>query len=441
MYFDDLPHQHLVGFDFEADGKHASIEEGWRYYQARPFTSGLFYWTGFDYRGETTPFGYPAISSQFGLLDTCGFMKDTAFAAQSFWTDAKTQPMVHLATTWTLPNKVQHGGLGESIPVLVYSNASSVELSLNGKLLGKKQMPENSHLEWQVPYEPGTLLATAYNAAGIEIAHDKVETVAAPAEIHLDPSKSTLAADGTSLSLIAVRVDDARHRMVPDASNLISFTLTGPGRILGVGNGDPASHEPDQFLPAYASIPVVNWHTRAVDSLKPGPETAPAFDDSGWAKAEDPRWDEKPNPPAVSVFRGSFTVPDVEANATLTLLFAPVGDSQSFYLNGQPLVETMPHTLANYPYTVPAGLLHPGKNIITIYATRFTEKNGSDKHWTWSHGGPVTVAAALPAPQWQRSVFNGLAQIIVQSTGQPGEITLTATSPNLTPAKLTIPTH
>jgi beta-galactosidase len=302
-------------------------------------------------------------------------------------------------------------------------------------------MPQNSHLEWQVAYTPGTLLATAYDSAGSEIAHDKVETVSAPAEIHLKPSKSTLDADGTSLSVITVRVDDTQHRMVPDASNLIAFTLTGPGRILGVGNGDPTSHEPDQFLPTYAFIPVINWQTRAVDSLKPGTETAPGFDDSGWSKAEDPRWDEKPNPPAVSAFRGSFTVPVGESNAALTLLFHPVGDTQSFYLNGHPLVETMHHTLADYTYLVPAGLLRPGNNFVTVYATRFTGKNGDGKHWTWSHGGPVTVAAVTPAPQWQRSVFNGLAQIIVQSTGTPGEITLTATSPTLTPAKLTIPTH
>ncbi len=147
IYADDLAHQHLVAYDFEADGKHASVEDAWRYHLARPFSAGLFYWTGFDYRGEPTPFDWPAISSQFGMLDTCGFFKDNAYLVQSWWSD---KPMVHLLPHWNWPNRE-----GQPIDVRVYSNAAAVELFLNDKSLGRKTMPRDSHLEWKVAYEPG----------------------------------------------------------------------------------------------------------------------------------------------------------------------------------------------------------------------------------------------------------------------------------------------
>ena len=438
FYFDDPDHQHLVGFDFEADGKHAGIEDGWRYYQARPYAAGLFYWTGFDYRGETTPFGYPAISSQFGLLDTCGFLKDTASLAQSFWSD---KPMVHLATTWTLPNKVQHGAPGELIPVLVYSNAAAVELFLNDKSLGRKTMPPNSHLEWQVPYAPGTLRARGYDTNGHSIAEDKVDTVSQPAKILLEPSQTTLAADGTSLSLVTVRVDDAQKRTVPDASNLISFQLTGAGKIIGVGNGDPSSHEPDQYLPAYSSIAVTDWRTKAVENLKAGPEADPAFDASTWAKAEDPRWDEKPNPPAASVFRGEFTLPPGDGTTTVTLLAHAFGEDQHLFLDGHEIEIAGKSKPGEFQIQLKPSQLLPGKNVLTLYGRRFTEEEARQKRWTWSQGGPVMLAVVVPAAPWQRSVFNGLAQVIVQSSTAPGAMTLTATSPGLASAAVQLAAH
>jgi beta-galactosidase len=441
MYFDDPEHQHLVGFDFEADGKHASIEDGWRYYQDRPYAAGLFYWTGFDYRGETTPFDYPAISSQFGLLDTCGFMKDTAYLAQSFWTDGATHPMVHLATTWTIPNRAQHGAPDENVPVLVYSNAAAVELLLNGKSLGRKPMPRNSHLEWQVPYSPGTLSAVGYNAAGAVMAHDVESTTSAPARLHLVATKNQLAADGTSLSIVTVTVEDAQNRIVPDASNLVSFELSGPGKIIGVGNGDPSSHEPDQYLPNYTAIPVINWHTKAVDFLEPGAETSPTDNAPTWPLAQDPRWDEKPSPPAASVFRGEFTLPSISSTAAITLFLHRFGEDEAVFLNGHALKLSVDEgngeaKIAGIP--LDPAILVAGRNVLTLYARRFTAGDAKIKDWTWSRGGPANLSVVTPAGRWQRSVFNGLAQIIVQSSTTAGTLTLTATSPNLRPATVEV---
>jgi beta-galactosidase len=428
VYFDDLPHQHLVAYDFEADGKHASLEDSWRYYRARPYAAGLFYWTGFDYRGETTPFGWPAISSQFGILDACGFFKDSAYLVQSWWTE---KPMVHVLPHWNWPGKE-----GQPIDVRVYSNASEIELFLNGKSLGRKPMPRDSHLEWKVAYQPGELLARGFDVAGKEVASDTVETTGAAAAVQLVPSSAKIEADGEAVSVITVRVNDAAGRMVPDAVNQVSFTLTGPGKIIGVGNGDPASHEPDKFIESVGEVAVTQWRTHAIDARTDGPETAIGFDDSSWERARDPRWDEHREDPAASVFRGTFKLPDLVPDAAVTLLLRAVGDSQSIYVNGHLLGKNLANDPAGYAYKLDRVFLQPDRNVVVIFSTRFA--NSGDQLFHWSGFGPAAVQVVAPALQWKRSVFNGLAQIIVQSTAVAGEIKLTAASAGLAPANVRI---
>jgi beta-galactosidase len=438
IYADDFNHQHLVAYDFEADGKHASLEESWRYHLARPFSAGLFYWSGFDYRGESTPFEWPAINSQFGILDTCGFFKDSAYLVQSWWTD---KPMVHLLPHWNWPgrelSKVKEA---QPIDVRVYSNADAVELFLNNRSLGRKPMPKNSHLEWEVPYQPGKLVARGYNAAGREVASDTVQTTQAAAAVQLIPSAEKIAADGQAVSVIAVRVNDAQGRMVPDAANLVLFQLTGPGKIIGVGNGDPASHEPDKYVESVRSIQVTGWRTRAFETKVEGPEAASSFDDSAWEKARDPRWDEVRVDPPASVFRGAFDLLANLEGATVRLVLRSVGDTQSIYVNGHALAQNLQLDPVGYEYTLDKSLLQPGRNVVTLYATRFSDANKSVQAFKWDVTGPAAIQIVTPAPQWKRSVFNGLAQVIVQSnsTGQSGEIHLAATSLGLTPAEVTI---
>ena len=428
IYADDLEHQHLVAYDFEADGHHASVEDSWRYYLARPFAAGLFYWTDFDYRGETTPFEWPAIGSQFGMLDTCGFFKDNAYLLQSWWTE---KPMVHLLPHWNWPGKE-----GQPIDVRVYSNADAIEVFLNGKSLGRKAMPRNSHLEWKVAYEPGILVARGYDAAGNEVASDTVATAGPAAAIQLIPNAARIAADGESVSVVAVRVNDAAGRMSPTAGNLVSFSLTGPGKIIGSGNGDPASHEPDKYIETVRAVPVAEWRTRSIDSRADGPETAPGFDDTSWEKARDPRWDERRVDPPASVYRGAFTLPADAEDAVITLVLRSVGETQSIYLNGHALGLNLRRDPVGYSYTLDRGLLQLGRNVVTIFATRFNDKGTQLFHWYGP--GPAAVQIVTPAPQWKRSAFNGLAQVIVQSTPQAGKIRLTAASPGLAPAEIEI---
>jgi beta-galactosidase len=441
IYVDDLAHQHLVAYDYEADGKHASIEEAWNYHLKRPFSAGLFYWTGFDYRGEPTPFGWPAIESQFGMIDACGFFKDNAFLLQSFWTD---KPMVHLLPHWDWPGKE-----GQEIPVWVYSNADEVELSLNGTSLGRKPVPRNSHLEWKVKYAPGALIAKAYKN-GAEVATDKVETTNAPASVELLADRPGIAADGHAIDVITVRVKDAKGRVVPIASNTVAFQVTGPGKIIGVGNGDPASHEADQYLEKVSSLSITGWKTIEVKGGEGAAETAADFDDSKWERARDPRWDEKRVDPERSVYRGSFYLPAEPAGTTLKLMLRSVGETQSIYVNGHALGKDLKRDRNGFEFALDSASLRPGRNVVAILAARFSEDDKKQQNFKWDGeregtGGPGVVQVVIPAETWRRSVFNGLAEVIVQSSvstapASPGagKIVVTATSPGLTPGTVEI---
>lgn len=239
VYFDDRAHCHLAPMARGDSG--GNCEVGWKFYAARPFLAGLFYWTGFDYRGEPTPFAWPAISSQFGILDTCGFPKDSFYYLKAWWTD---EPVLHLYPHWNWP-----GREGQTLDVWCFSNCQEVELWLNGRSLGHKTMEKNGHLQWEVVYEPGTLLARGYNN-GKETVTTRVETTGDPAAVRLAPDRTAIRADGEDVSVMTVQVNDAQARLVPTAGNEITFDLQGPARIIGVGNGDPASHEPDVCLGA-----------------------------------------------------------------------------------------------------------------------------------------------------------------------------------------------
>jgi len=198
--------------------------------------SGGFVWSGFDYRGEPTPFQWPAVSSQYGVLDTCGFPKDAFYYYQSWW---GAQPVLHILPHWNW-----HGQEGKEIPVWVYSNCETVELFLNGKSLGMQTMNRNSHLEWKVKYAPGKLVAKGKrNGKTLETT---VKTTGKPAAVVLEPDRKALTADGMDISLLTVKVVDAQGRTVPTSTNAVHFSVAGAGQLIGLGNGDPACHESDK---------------------------------------------------------------------------------------------------------------------------------------------------------------------------------------------------
>ncbi|HOU15163.1 MAG TPA: beta-galactosidase GalA [Anaerolineae bacterium] len=406
--------------------ENVGTESGWQFYAARPFLAGLFYWTGFDYHGEPINTGWPVVVGQFGLFDLCGFPKDGFYYLKAWWGKA---PVLHIATHWNWP-----GREGETIPVTVYSNCEEVELFLNGASLGRQAMPVNGHLEWHVTYAPGTLLAHGYRA-GQRILTAEVAPTGEAAALHLTADRLRLQADGADVAVVAVHVHDAQGWLVPTAENEIHFTLAGPGKIIGVGNGDPSSHEAERFIEGVSTAPIVGLKELAVDQLADRPEVAAGFDDTDWKPAfqdEDPDWQVYKDP--LIVVRGIFELPALAPDATVTLLTKSIVEDQSVYVNGHLLAANVPRDDPHQAYRLAHAILKAGRNDYAVTGRRLRKQS----MWEELNRDPGLVQIVVPVEPWQRKAFNGLAQVIVQSTREPGSITLTAFAAGLETATLTL---
>ncbi|MGC4232077.1 MAG: beta-galactosidase GalA [Niabella sp.] len=237
VYVTDSAKAYLSDFDENYPPWASTAEQWWKLAVARDWMMGGFVWTGFDYRGEPTPFQWPNINSHFGIMDMCGFPKSIYYYYQSWWTG---KDVLHIAPHWNWKGKE-----GQPIKVWVNSNADEVELFLNKKSLGKQKMPRNGHLEWQVKYQPGELRAVARK--GKRVFERSIRTTGPAASIILSSPRKTILADGRDATVINVSVNDRNGNPVPDASSLIHFAVKGDAKIIGVGNGDPSCHEPDQY--------------------------------------------------------------------------------------------------------------------------------------------------------------------------------------------------
>ena len=228
-------------------------EQLWKFNKMHDYVIGYFTWTGIDYLGESR---WPGKNSSSGALDTCGFPKDGYYFYQSQWT---TKPMLHLFPHWNWK-----GREGQIVPVLCYTSCDVVELFLNGKSYGAKALdfprqgstgswnryarPQvfattaDLHLVWDVPYEPGTLKAVGYKD-GKEVCTAEISTTGEPAAIGLSVDKNAMAADGRDIAHITVQILDDKGRVVPTADNEVAFEIQGAGKIIGVDNGNPSSHE------------------------------------------------------------------------------------------------------------------------------------------------------------------------------------------------------
>ena len=234
------------------------IERGWKFYDERPWAAGLFYWTGFDYRGEPNPLSYPAHDSEFGILDYCGFPKDEAYYLKSWWTD---EPVLHIFPHWNL-----QGHEGEEVEVWAYSNCDEVELTVNGKNLGRQPMPRNGHLKWKAVYQPGRVEATGYKN-GKRILTKTIETTKAATKVVLKADRPQIAADGQDMAIVNIELHDQKGRFVPNASPVLTFCLEGDANIIGCGNGDPSylgSDHPDKQPCHTFSIPAFNGRAQVL---------------------------------------------------------------------------------------------------------------------------------------------------------------------------------
>ena len=236
IYVTDRAKGYVGSYDPYTTTGRASAEGWWRFVNARAWVAGGFVWTGFDYRGEPSPYPWPNISSQYGVIDLCGFPKDTFFYYQSWWT---AKPVLHLFPHWNWP-----GLEGQEIAVWVHSNLDRVELFHNGQSLGAKDVRRDQHLAWNVKYAPGVIEARGFKD-GRRLMTAKRETTGPAAKLVLRADRQEIAADGEDVAMFAVEVQDAQGRVVPVTDNEVTFKVMGPAKVIGVGNGDPTSHESD----------------------------------------------------------------------------------------------------------------------------------------------------------------------------------------------------
>jgi beta-galactosidase len=237
IYSTDTLRNWVSAYDLNHTDWSELAEEWWKFYAAREWLAGGFAWTGFDYRGEPTPYGWPSINSQFGIVDMCGFPKDNFYYYKSWWGQ---EPVLHLFPHWNWDQRD-----GEPISVWVHSNLDEVELFLNGSSQGSQKVEPLTHLEWRVKYEPGVLEARG-SKDGKVVLVEKRETTGKPESIRLTADRTEIDADGEDIAILRVEVLDKEGRAVPTAGNMISFRVSGEGALLGVGNGDPNCQELDK---------------------------------------------------------------------------------------------------------------------------------------------------------------------------------------------------
>ena len=426
IYEDDKSNGHMAQMDRTGG---ASIETGWKFYDERPWLAGLFYWTGFDYRGEPNPLSYPAVSSEFGIIDACGFPKDAFYYLKSWWT---AEPVLHLLPHWNWKGKE-----GKEISVWAYSNCDQVELFLNKKSLGRKPMPKDGHIEWIVKYAPGTLSAKGFKN-GKEIIKSQVETTGTPATIQLMAGRNSIKADGEDVSVVTVRLNDAKGLNVPTANDEISFTLEGPGMIIGVGNGDPASHEPDRLVETVAPAKISRMSELVLKSLESWPAVAATITEAEWKPAfrgnRNDNW--KIYKDTLVALRGSFDLPDLSNQTIVNLFGKSIAENQSIYINGHLLASNIGRKDAQ-TYKLDPTTIQKGKNEYVVVGKRFKKKS----EWDEPNTNPGIIQVVIPAQPWKRKAFNGLAQVIVQSSQQLGEIILKASAPGLAPTFIKLKTE
>ena len=204
-------------------------ERSWLAVKNSPHIAGAFVWSGFDYLGEPMPYPkFPARSSYYGIIDLAGFPKDVYYMYQSEWS---AKPVLHIFPHWNWKP-------GQLVDIWAYyNNADEVELLLNGRSLGTRKKNDTIlHVMWRVPFEAGTLKAISRKKGKI-ILTKEIKTAGEAARIELAAEKTNLKADGKDLSFVAVSILDKKGNLVPDADNLIEFSITSNGKIAGTDNG------------------------------------------------------------------------------------------------------------------------------------------------------------------------------------------------------------
>lgn len=418
IYFTDDALHYQSAYDKKPRPSFFSIEEGWKFYAARPYLAGMFIWTGFDYRGEPTPYGWPSVTSYFGMMDVCGFPKDNVYYLRSWW---GKEPVLHILPHWNW-----NGLEGKEIDVWAYSNCDEVELLLNKKSLGKKKMDQYGHLEWKVPYKAGTLEAIGYKD-GKKILTDTRKTTGKAEKIKLTAHK-TLLTKFNDVAIATVEVIDKNGMHVPIADNEITFEVKGGGKIIGVGNGNPTSLEKDKFIDAIDLVPIDEFEQQPLNTAEL-PQQLPVYNDSKWNKAFKDR-DYKNLSPAY-VYRGKFNLENKAPNAIINFYYQKIGVEAVVFVNG---IRIMPDAVDMQKYNIAASIIKNGTNTIHIVATPLRKV----KDWDVINTNPGVIQVITPSAPWKRKLFNGLAQVTIQADGSGKDIIFLAKGEGVKPAIMKI---
>lgn len=234
-YKTDYSKNIIDDYDSECALWGTKVKDTWRYVNERPYVAGSFVWTGFDYRGEPTPFEWPSVGTFFGTYDSCGFEKDACYLYKAFWGKEK---MVHLVSPWA-----EEKMIGSDIKVMVTTNCEYVKLYVNGELVKEGKPDEYEQITFEIPCEKGVLKAEGF-MHGEVVAIDEQKTALKEKKIVIEPVEDSIQTGGHDIAILNVKVVDEQGVVVPNAENKIQLEVEN-GIVVGTGNGDPNSHEPD----------------------------------------------------------------------------------------------------------------------------------------------------------------------------------------------------
>lgn len=231
-YYDDCAKNgYLSAFDKDTDSWFRSREDTFKFMMERKYILGFFQWIAFEHRGEAV---WPRLCSQSGAIDLYLQKKDAFYQNKSHW--AK-EPMIHLLPHWNL-SEYQ----GKEVRVSAYTNCESAELFLNGKSLGKKDIENFGHAEWQVQYTPGKLEVKGFKD-GKEVVSDVKETTDVPIALKLKLENENIRANGEDIAVVTCYAVDKNGKEVPNAAPTVSFFANKLGSVVGTGS-DISDHTP-----------------------------------------------------------------------------------------------------------------------------------------------------------------------------------------------------
>ena len=398
----------------------STAEGWWKYCMARDYLAGGFIWTGFDYFGEPTPYTRNTATS-FGVIDLTGLPKDTYYYYAAWW---KAEPCLHLFPHWNHEP-------GERVRVVAYTNQDEVELFLNGASLGRKPVERYGHAEWDVAFVPGTLEARAYTDGKMTLTARR-ETAGQPKAIRLSAEK---AGTNGNTCLVRAEITDESGMTVPDASHRIAFAVKGGNaRLIGVGNGDPASTEPDRFSDGLEKWELTDWfeladgEAREYNAFEPGSNAFYTRHDvpMRWVYSvpdnefRDPaRYDGAPlhqYDQGCRRFEIEFTPDRADYDR---LLFGRVDGKYVIEHNGTEIAR-------GEGFGLPCGCdirLAPGRNTLSVTVEYRNAAAGGIFNGAW-------LARTKPAV-WTRSAFHAYALALVQADGR---FEISASADGLEPA-------